>query len=237
VCGNVRFARHYVTAVGQEGVCPLAAALRLPARSYSDLLPEGGPYGTTDASRPLTRVRPPGSVSWAAPGAEPSGRGDAGRGRGGGQRGVRRAARASGGARGRRTAPGGARRRPGRAAGARASGGAAPALRQRADAPQEQEDEGAGRVAPASRSAGNRRGGGGPRGAPKPGAPGGATARATPTARAIASGNRRARMGPPAPQQRGRRGRCWPPPPNPTASTNFGYTQITSRFRYGAQPP
>jgi len=50
VFGKVRFARHYVTAVGQEGVCPLDAALSLPARSYSDLLQEWGTYGTTDAS-------------------------------------------------------------------------------------------------------------------------------------------------------------------------------------------
>lgn len=50
VFGKVRFARHYFTAAGQEGVCPLDAALSLPARSYSDLLQEWGTYGTTDAS-------------------------------------------------------------------------------------------------------------------------------------------------------------------------------------------
>ncbi len=50
VFGKVRFARHFFTAVGQEGVCPLDAALSLPARSYSDLLQEWGTYGTTDAS-------------------------------------------------------------------------------------------------------------------------------------------------------------------------------------------
>jgi len=50
VFGKVRFARHYFTAVGQEGVCPLDAALSLPARCYSGLLQEWGTYGTTDAS-------------------------------------------------------------------------------------------------------------------------------------------------------------------------------------------
>ncbi len=50
VSGKVRFARHYFTAVGQEGVCPLDAELSLPARSDSDLLQEGGTYGATDAS-------------------------------------------------------------------------------------------------------------------------------------------------------------------------------------------
>ncbi len=50
VFGKVRFARHFFTAVGQEGVCPLDAALSLPDRCYSDLLQEWGTYGTTDAS-------------------------------------------------------------------------------------------------------------------------------------------------------------------------------------------
>ncbi|MCA1599406.1 MAG: ISKra4 family transposase, partial [Chloroflexi bacterium] len=50
VFGTVRFARHYFTAVGQKGVCPLDADLSLPARCYSDLLQEWGTYGTTDAS-------------------------------------------------------------------------------------------------------------------------------------------------------------------------------------------
>jgi len=50
VFGKVRFARHYFTAVGQEGVCLLDADLSLPARCYSDLLHEWGTYGTTDAS-------------------------------------------------------------------------------------------------------------------------------------------------------------------------------------------
>jgi len=50
VFGKVRFARHFFTAAGQEGVCPLDAAVSLPARSYSDLLQEWGTYGTTDAS-------------------------------------------------------------------------------------------------------------------------------------------------------------------------------------------
>ncbi|MCA1598575.1 MAG: hypothetical protein LC769_06055, partial [Chloroflexi bacterium] len=50
VFGKVRFARHYFTAVGQEGVCPLDADLSLPERCYSDLLQEWGTYGTTDES-------------------------------------------------------------------------------------------------------------------------------------------------------------------------------------------
>ncbi len=48
--GKVRFAWHYFTAVGQEGLCPLDADLSLPARCYSDLLQEWGTYGATDAS-------------------------------------------------------------------------------------------------------------------------------------------------------------------------------------------
>ena len=50
VFGKVRFARHYFTSVGQEGVCPLDADLSLPERCYSDLLQEWGTYGTTDES-------------------------------------------------------------------------------------------------------------------------------------------------------------------------------------------
>jgi len=50
VFGKVRFARHYFTAVGQEGLCPLDADLSLPARCYSNLLQEWGTYGATDAS-------------------------------------------------------------------------------------------------------------------------------------------------------------------------------------------
>jgi len=50
VFGKVRFTRHYFTAVGQEGVCPLDAELSLPERSYADLLQDGGTYGTTDES-------------------------------------------------------------------------------------------------------------------------------------------------------------------------------------------
>ncbi len=50
VCGKVRFARHYFTAVGQKGLCPLDADLSLPERCYSDLLQEWGTYGTTDES-------------------------------------------------------------------------------------------------------------------------------------------------------------------------------------------
>jgi len=50
VLGKVGFARHYVTVVGQEGVCPLDADLSLPERSYSDLLQDWGTYGTRDES-------------------------------------------------------------------------------------------------------------------------------------------------------------------------------------------
>src|SRR5882672_10335019 len=38
VFGKVRFWRHYYTAPGQDGLCPLDAAVSLPVRCYSDLL-------------------------------------------------------------------------------------------------------------------------------------------------------------------------------------------------------
>ena len=50
VFGKVRFGRHYFTAPGQAGLCPLDAALSLPARCDSDLLREWVAYGTADAS-------------------------------------------------------------------------------------------------------------------------------------------------------------------------------------------
>jgi hypothetical protein len=50
VFGKVRFERHFFTAPGQEGRCPLDAELSLPARCYSDLLREWAAYGTTDES-------------------------------------------------------------------------------------------------------------------------------------------------------------------------------------------
>jgi hypothetical protein len=50
VFGKVGFARHYFTAPGQTGLCPLDAALSLPARCYSDLLREWAVYGATDES-------------------------------------------------------------------------------------------------------------------------------------------------------------------------------------------
>jgi hypothetical protein len=50
VFGSVRFWRHYFTAPGHDGLCPLDAALSLPARCYSDLLREWAAYGTTDES-------------------------------------------------------------------------------------------------------------------------------------------------------------------------------------------
>jgi hypothetical protein len=50
VFGKVRFWRHYFTARGQQGLCPLDAALSLPARGYSDLLRAWAVYGATAAS-------------------------------------------------------------------------------------------------------------------------------------------------------------------------------------------
>jgi hypothetical protein len=50
VFGKVRFQRHYFTAPGQAGCCPLDAELSLPARCYSDLLREWTAYGATDES-------------------------------------------------------------------------------------------------------------------------------------------------------------------------------------------
>jgi len=50
VFGKVAFARHYFTAPGQAGVCPLDAALSLPPRCYSDLLRDWADYGSTAGS-------------------------------------------------------------------------------------------------------------------------------------------------------------------------------------------
>jgi hypothetical protein len=50
VFGKVRFERHYFTAPGQEGLCPLDAELSLPARCYSDRRREWTVYGATDES-------------------------------------------------------------------------------------------------------------------------------------------------------------------------------------------
>jgi len=50
VFGKVRVARHSFTAPGQEGFCPLDAALSLPARCYADRLREWAVYGATNAS-------------------------------------------------------------------------------------------------------------------------------------------------------------------------------------------
>jgi hypothetical protein len=50
VFGKVCFGRHYFTAPGQAGLCPLDAELSLPARCYSDLLREWATYGATDES-------------------------------------------------------------------------------------------------------------------------------------------------------------------------------------------
>jgi hypothetical protein len=48
VFGKVRFRRHYFHAPGQEGFCPLDAALSLPPRCYSDLLRDWAEYGVTN---------------------------------------------------------------------------------------------------------------------------------------------------------------------------------------------
>jgi hypothetical protein len=50
VFGKVRFWRHYYTAPGHDGICPLDAELSMPARWYSDLLREWAAYGTTAES-------------------------------------------------------------------------------------------------------------------------------------------------------------------------------------------
>ena len=50
VFGKLTFERHAFTASGQPVVCPLDAALSLPARCYSDLLREWMSYGATDES-------------------------------------------------------------------------------------------------------------------------------------------------------------------------------------------
>jgi hypothetical protein len=50
VFGKIRFQRHYYYAVGQEGICPLDAALSLPPRCYSDLLRDWAEYCTTTES-------------------------------------------------------------------------------------------------------------------------------------------------------------------------------------------
>lgn len=50
VFGKLAFRRHAFTAPGQPVVCPLDAALRLPARCYSDLLREWATSASTDAA-------------------------------------------------------------------------------------------------------------------------------------------------------------------------------------------
>ena len=50
VFGNGRFERHFFTAPGQEGRCPLDAELSLPARCDFDLLREWAVDGPTDES-------------------------------------------------------------------------------------------------------------------------------------------------------------------------------------------
>jgi hypothetical protein len=50
VFGKLRFPRHYFTALGQPGICPLDAALSLPDHCYSDLLREWTGYDATDGA-------------------------------------------------------------------------------------------------------------------------------------------------------------------------------------------
>lgn len=56
VFGKLVFRRHAFTAPGQPIICPLDAALSLPARCYSDLLREWMAYGSTDAAYRETRT-------------------------------------------------------------------------------------------------------------------------------------------------------------------------------------
>jgi hypothetical protein len=55
VFGPVRFARHYYTAPGHPGTCPLDAELSLPARCSSDLLRDWCTYGATEVSYRATQ--------------------------------------------------------------------------------------------------------------------------------------------------------------------------------------
>jgi hypothetical protein len=50
VFGKLQFARHYFSAPGQAGCCPLDAELSLPAHCYSDLLRDWATFATTDAA-------------------------------------------------------------------------------------------------------------------------------------------------------------------------------------------
>jgi hypothetical protein len=50
IFGKLRLARHYFTAPGHNGRCPLDAALSLPEHCYSDLLSDWASYGSTDAA-------------------------------------------------------------------------------------------------------------------------------------------------------------------------------------------
>lgn len=50
IFGKLRLARHYFSAPGHAGSCPLDAALSLPDHCYSDLLSDWASYGSTDAA-------------------------------------------------------------------------------------------------------------------------------------------------------------------------------------------
>jgi hypothetical protein len=50
IFGKLRVVRHYFTAPGHAGTCPLDAALSLPDHCYSDLLSDWASYGSTDAA-------------------------------------------------------------------------------------------------------------------------------------------------------------------------------------------
>ncbi|HEV8388855.1 MAG TPA: ISKra4 family transposase [Dongiaceae bacterium] len=55
VFGKLQFPRHYFTAPGQPGSCPLDATLSLPEHCYSDLLREWTGYDATDGAYRETR--------------------------------------------------------------------------------------------------------------------------------------------------------------------------------------
>jgi hypothetical protein len=55
VFGKLRFPRHYFSAPGQPGACPLDAALSLPEHCYSDLLREWTGYDASDGAYRETR--------------------------------------------------------------------------------------------------------------------------------------------------------------------------------------
>jgi len=63
IFGKLTFARAYFYTPGQAGVCPLDAALSLPARCYSDLLLESAEVLSVDG--PTTKVWKSCRACWA----------------------------------------------------------------------------------------------------------------------------------------------------------------------------